>query len=304
MKLLFLGASSFTGYHFVKKISKTKKYKIYCTLTKNISEYDSIRLKRIKLLYKNKNIIFLNKMKFGDKKFLDLICKTKFNYICLHHASTKNYNDDSKFNLERSLKENTSNINKVFSKINKQAVIILSNTIFQKIISKRYKAVNKYGISKSIAYDQIKKYCKKHNLKFKSIFITNPWGILEEKKLNHYLINNWLKDKSTFISHPSYIRDNIYIDKLSKHYLNMIKSNTKKIDYFPTGHSSSNKVFIEALKNKFEKFFNKKARVTYAKNAVYNQPICRINGNRISKKVNINQNLNKYFLYYKKILAN
>ena len=50
MKLLFLGASSFTGYHFVKKISKTKKYKIYCTLTKNLSQYDAIRLERIKLL--------------------------------------------------------------------------------------------------------------------------------------------------------------------------------------------------------------------------------------------------------------
>jgi len=54
MKLLFLGASSFTGYHFVKKISKTKKYKIYCTLTKNLSQYNAIRLERIKLLSKHK----------------------------------------------------------------------------------------------------------------------------------------------------------------------------------------------------------------------------------------------------------
>ena len=58
-----------------------------------------------------------------------------------------------KFNLNKSLKQNTSNISKVFSKINKQTAIIVSNTIFQKIISKRYKAGNKYGISKSITVD-------------------------------------------------------------------------------------------------------------------------------------------------------
>ena len=51
----------------------------------------------------------------------------------------------------------------------------------------KYKAVNKYGISKSITYDKIKSICKEFNFKLKSIFITNPWGILEEKKLNYYL---------------------------------------------------------------------------------------------------------------------
>ena len=54
MKLLFLGASSFTGYHFVKKISETNKFKIYCTLTKNLNDYRSERLERIRLISKNK----------------------------------------------------------------------------------------------------------------------------------------------------------------------------------------------------------------------------------------------------------
>lgn len=302
MKLLFLGASSFTGYHFVKKISKTKKYKIYCTLTKNLSQYDAIRLERIKLLSKYKNIIFINKTKFGDKKFINLLSEEKFDFICLHHASTKNYNDDSKFNLNKSLKKNTLNINSVFNKINREATIIISNTIFQKIPSKKYQAVNKYGISKSIAYNKIKNHCKKYNLKFKSVFITNPWGILEEKKLNYYLIYNWLQNKKVFISHPNYIRDNIYIDKLSNFYLKIIKSNSKKIDYFPSGYCSSNKVFIEALKKKFEKFFKKKVKVEYAVNAKYNQPISRINGEKIKKKIIINENLRKYFLTYKNLV--
>jgi len=299
MKLLFLGASSFTGYHFVNKISEKKKVIIYCTLTKNINQYKSIRLKRIKELNKKKNIIFIKKTKFGDKSFINLLSKNKFDTICFHHASTKDYNDDSKFKLSKSLEQNMSNINKVFNKINKQTKIIVSNTIFQKIISRKYKAVNKYGISKSITYDKIVIYCNKYNLKYKSIFITNPWGILEEKKLNYYLIYNWLQGKKTFISHPAYIRDNIYIDKLSKHYLKVINSSSKKIDYFPSGYCSSNKVFIEAFKVKFEKFFNIKAKVKYATKTKYIQPICRINGKKTNKKITIKEDLRKYFLTYK-----
>ena len=301
MRLLFLGASSFTGYHFVNKISDNKQNKIYCTLTKNLNKYKSTRLERIKLLNKKKNIFFINKVKFGDKKFIKLLSKKKFDIICLHHASTKNYNNDLKFNLNKSIKENTPNLRKVFSKIHNQTTIIVTNTIYQKINEKKYKAVNKYGISKSITYDKIKSICKEFDFKLKSIFITNPWGILEEKKLNYYLINNWLKDKKTFISHPNYIRDNIYIDKLTKYYLKILNSNSTKINYFPSGYCSTNKVFIEAFKIKFEKFFNKKVKIEYANNAKYSQPMSRINGKKISKKIFIKEDLRKYFLNYKNL---
>ena len=302
MRLLFLGASSFTGYHFVNKISDNKQNKIYCTLTKNLNKYKSTRLERIKLLNKKKNIFFIKKVKFGDKKFIKLLSRKKFDIICLHHASTKNYNNDLKFNLNKSIKENTPNLRKVFSKIHNQTTIIVTNTIYQKINEKKYKAVNKYGISKSITYDKIKSICKEFDFKLKSIFITNPWGILEEKKLNYYLINNWLKNKKTFISHPNYIRDNIYIDKLAKYYLKILNSNSTKINYFPSGYCSTNKVFIEAFKIKFEKFFNKKVKIEYANNAKYSQPMSRINGKKISKKIFIKEDLRKYFLNYKNLV--
>ena len=302
MNLLFLGVSSFTGYHFVKKISQNRKNKIYCTLTKNLNDYQSIRLERIKLISKKKNVILIKNTKFGDKKFINLLSKIKFDIICFHHALTKDYNDDQKFNLNKSIKENTANIIEVFNKIKSDCSIIVSNTIFQKIDSKKYNAANKYGISKSLSYDKIKNYCKKNKLKLKSIYIPNPWGILEEKRLNHYLINNWIKNKETFVSHPNYIRDNIYIDQLSKYYLRIINSNSKMTDYFPSSYCSSNKTYVEALKSKFEKFFSKKIIVKYAKNARYTQPITRINGKKVVKKIKIREDLKEYFSYYNKII--
>ena len=66
MNLLFLGVSSFTGYHFVNKISQNKKYKIYCTLTKSLNDYQSIRLKRIKLISKKDILLRKNDKNRND----------------------------------------------------------------------------------------------------------------------------------------------------------------------------------------------------------------------------------------------
>ena len=125
-------------------------------------------------------------------------------------------------------------------------------------------------------------FCKKYNLQYKSIYIANPWGPLEEKKLNYYLISNWIKNKNITISHPRYIRDNIYIDKKIKKYVKIVYSKSKKIDYFPSGYCSTNKEFIEAFKIKFERFFNKKVNVSYSKETIYDQPLTRINVKEIN----------------------
>ena len=56
MRILFVGVSSFTGYHFVKKLSQNKKNKITCTLTKNFNSY--------------KNIFFLGWLNNNDLNFV------------------------------------------------------------------------------------------------------------------------------------------------------------------------------------------------------------------------------------------
>ncbi len=301
MKILFLGSSSFTGYHFVKNLSKIKNNKIVCLFTKKKNDYQSIRLNRINSLSKKKNIKLIYQIKFGDSKFIKLV-KKNFDIICLHHAETKNYNDDKKFKFKKSINKNTQNINTVFKNLDKKTLIVISNTIFQKIKEKKYIAVNNYGKSKSITYEKLKEACNKFKIRFKSIYITNPWGIYEEKKLNYYLIKSWINREEAIVKFPNYIRDNIFIEKLTKQYIKLLYSKSKKIDYFPSGYCSTNEEFIKALKKKFEKFFKIKAYVKFIYNLKHEQPKIRINSKKFKKKIIINENLNYYFNYYKKLI--
>ena len=304
MKVLFLGVTSFTGFHFVKQLSNNKSLKIYCVLTKKIKKYKCIKKNRLKLISKLKNIKILENIKFGDKNFLNVIRENNFDIICFHYAYTENYNDDSKFNFKKSIRENLNNIEKVFSLFNQHQKIIITNTVFQNILDKNYEPVNNYGKSKSITYEVIKNYCFANKIKYKSFYIPNPWGKLEEKKLNYYLIKQWYNGKTPTVNYPRYIRDNIFIDKLSKSYCKLIFTKSNKIEYFPTGYCSSNKNFIEALRFEFSKYFNKEAKVKYVFNKKHIQPIKRINGDKVLKKVKIKENLNDYFNYYEKQLSN
>ena len=116
------------------------------------------------------------------------------------------------------------------------------------------------------------------------------------------MIQSWLKNGKISIKYPKYIRDNIFIEKLSKSYLEIVKSKSKKIDYFPSGYCCTNKAFIEAFKIKFEKFFNIKTNVDYLFKTKHYQPMKRINSLKVKKKIIIKENLNQYFTYYKKML--
>ena len=301
MKILFLGASSFTGYHFVKQISKNKTVKIFCTLTQHIHNYKYIRKERINLLKKIRNVKILSNITFGSRLFIELIKKEKFDILCFHYSHTKNYNDDKKFNLKKAKKKNLKNIKLVFNNINNNQKIIISNTIFQQINKKKYAPVNKYGISKTYNYEIFKKFCLLKKIKYKSIFIPNPWGILEERKLNYHLIKKWFNNEVPVINYPKYIRDNIFITKLSYEYYKIIFSKSKKRDYFPSGYCSTNKVFIEALKNEFIKKFRINAKVKYIYNQIHAQPIKRINGSKILKKIRFKEDLKSYFRYYKNL---
>ncbi len=301
MKILFLGASSFTGFHFINRLSKNKSVKIYCTLTKKFKNYKFERKVRLNLIKKIKNVKILESTKFGDRNFINVLKKIKFDILCFHSAHAENYNDDKKFDYKKSLNENLNNVEDVFSILNENQRVIISNTVFQNIKYKRYKAVNNYGKSKSKTYDVFKKFCLKNKIKYKSFYITNPWGIFEEKKLNYYLIKNWLENKVPIIEYPRYIRDNIFIDKLSNEYYKLIFSKSEKIENFPSGYCCSNKVFINSLRKEFNKYFKKNAKVKFVYDVYHNQPIKRINGKKILSKIIFKENLKKYFDYYKKL---
>lgn len=295
--ILFTGVTSFSGFHFVNELSKLKKINIYCTLQYKKNEYKDLKLQRLNLIKHKVNLI--EKTSLGSKNFIKLIKKIKFDYFCHHSAYTKNYNNDKKFDLKFAIQSSLKNIDQIFEFLPKDIKIILTETIFQNDYAKSKKAFNKYGLYKSIVSSCYDYYCSKNKIQLKKIVIPNPWGILEERRFLYYLINKWLKNETPFIKNPNYIRDNIYIDDLSKNYKKYLFSNVMKT-YYPSKIACSNYVFAQAIKKKLEFFLKKKLSLKKNMKEVFIEPKILINAKNYKRKIFIKKDLSKYFKYYTK----
>lgn len=291
-EIIIDGSSSFTGAWFVKSLCLSNRIsKVNYLLTKK--KYYGLNKVRLDFISQNKKAIPHEKIKFGSKKYLDLI-RSKNNFIlCIHGAYTKNYNLEDKFSLNKSLKNNLNNIDEIFQILrNKNVKIVLSDSIFQGNQFDDY--IGKYGLSKKITNDTIFSLSIKNNIPVSRIVIPNPWGEFEEKRFIYYLIKTWEKNETPFIKYPYYIRDNIYIKNLCKLYMKLVLSSSTSIIY-PTEFSVSNLQFAKFIKKNYEKFTNKKVRLDWNKNMQFDQPKIRVNGN-ITREPIID--FNKFFEYY------
>ena len=87
MKILFTGASSFTGFWFIKTLAAAG-HEIICPVTGNLVDYADLRLWRVEQL---KSVCrFIPQAPFGSENFLKAIRENRFDLLCHHAAEARN----------------------------------------------------------------------------------------------------------------------------------------------------------------------------------------------------------------------
>ena len=88
MKILFTGASSFTGYWFAKELASAG-HDVFVLFRQQPQDYpDDLRCQRVKALTEICQPVF---GVFGDERFLQLIKGTNWDLLCHHAAEAANY---------------------------------------------------------------------------------------------------------------------------------------------------------------------------------------------------------------------
>ena len=84
-------------------------------------------------------------------------------------------------------------------------------------------------------------YAQQYQIPISRFVIPNPFGILDNPKLLHYLSTEWLKKRTPIIQTPVYIRDNIPVDLLAFSYLYWLKKQSLSPEtvFEPSGYQSS-----------------------------------------------------------------
>jgi len=219
LKILFTGASSFTGYWFVREMAAAG-HEVTTTFRRPAVEYTDVRRKRVDGISNSSKPVY--GLGFGTPEFVELIKQGRFDLLCHHAADVTNYKS-ADFNTLEAVAGNTRNIAAVLGAFTSAGgkSVLLTGSVFESdegAGSEGLPAFSPYGLSKAITHQMFRHYSRAAGLSLGKFVIPNPFGPMEEPRFTAYLVKNWFAGKTPSVETPAYVRDNIHVSLLAKSY--------------------------------------------------------------------------------------
>ncbi len=281
MKIIFTGASSFTGFWFVREL-QTAGHEVICTFTNPPESYQGLKLERLTKLTKLCQALYSSP--FGSPSFLKLIASTRnIDILCHHGAQVNNYKSFA-FPVVAAVAENTYNVVAVLEALKESGAknLVLTTSVFAagEGIGNNCSAVSPYGLSKGLSSEIFRFYGEALNFPLAKFVIPNPFGPLEEPRFVSYVMKQWLSKQVATINTPHYIRDNIHVSLLAKayaHFVSRAATSTSKLCSNPSGYIMSQEAFTQKLAEEMRPRLQKDCAIAIASNGIYTEPAIRIN---------------------------
>ncbi|MEY2429896.1 MAG: hypothetical protein QOJ40_2781 [Verrucomicrobiota bacterium] len=220
MRILFTGASSFSGFVFVKGLA-VAGHEMVCPLRGTVEGYTGIRKERMEQL--RPLVRFTPNAPFGSASFLKVIREEGPWDLLSHHAAEVTDYKSPDFDPFRALENNTKDLGAVLSAFKQSGgkAVLLTGTVFEPdegTGDEPLRAFSPYGLSKGLTWQVFRFYCAQAGMSLGKFVIPNPFGAWEEPRFTAYLMNTWKDGKTAQVMTPDYVRDNIHGDLLAAVY--------------------------------------------------------------------------------------
>ncbi len=286
MKILFTGASSFTGYWFVKALKAAGNH-VTAIFRKSPESYSGTRKKRVDELQTLCESVF--ECEFGHDAFLRVLENGGgFDLFCHHAAEVENYRSYD-FDFLKALERNTKNLPLMLQKLKTHdcSTILLTGTVFEQDEGEgsHLGAVYPYALSKGLTAQVFRYYAEKLDLNLGKFIVASPFGPYEEAKFSSYMMRSWLNREIPVVQTPAYIRDNIHADLLAKAYARYAKSlfeRTASSCFAPSFWVESQEAFALRLAEKMSSRLRLGCTFKINEQKEFLEPLARYNTDTIS----------------------
>lgn len=281
MKILFTGASSFTGYWFVRELAAAG-HEVTAVFRGEPEGYsDPIRRERVARLADVCRPVY--GCSFGDEKFLAL-AGGGFAVLCHHAADVTNYKSPD-FDALGAVANNARNLPAVLAALEGGGArrVVLTGSVFEGgegAGSQGLPDFSPYGFSKRLTAEVFRYDCERAGLSLGKFVIPNPFGPYEEPRYTAYLIKNWLAGATPSCSNPLYVRDNIHVSLLAKVYARFVADLPATAGFArinPLGYAESQGAFTLRLAEALRPRLNLPCEVELKKQTAFPEPRVRIN---------------------------
>jgi nucleoside-diphosphate-sugar epimerase len=286
MKILFTGASSFTGYWFVKSLAQAG-HDLVCTLTGPIDDYKDIRRQRIEQLKPLCRLV--PNAAFGTDAFLKIIREDgPWGLLCHHGAHVTDYKNPE-FDAVRALQVTTLNLRAILSTPGVIGGVVLTGSVFENdegAGNEPLRAFSPYGLSKGLTWQMFRFHCGQSQLPLGKFVIPNPFGPFEEPRFTAYLMRNWAEGKTAEVKTPAYLRDNIHVDLLAATYSQFAtrvataKDALMKIN--PSGYIEKQGEFANRVAREVKSRLGWACELKLARQEDFSEPLERVNTDAVA----------------------
>lgn len=282
MKILFTGASSFTGFWFVKTLAAAG-HEIVCPVTKDLAGYTGTRGQRLGLL--KPLCRFAPQSPFGSDRFLQLARAENFDLLCHHAADVTNYKSPD-FDAASALQNNTHNLRSVLATLRQGGLksIVLTGTYFEAgegAGDQPLRNFSPYSLSKTLTFNSFLAECRTIGLPLGKFVIPNPFGPLEEPRFTAFLMKNWQAGQACEVKTPDYLRDNIHVDLLAIAYLKFVEQVAVTQEPLqktnPSGYVEKQGAFAQRVAREVKSRLGWACELKLSQQEDFNEPLNRAN---------------------------
>ena len=219
MRILFTGASSFTGMWFVQALAGAG-HDVVCALRS--AAYDEpVRAARVAKVQACAKIVA--GVPFGSDAFLELMRREgPFDVLCHHGTEAANHKSPD-FDVAGAVAANTSNADKVLQTLRDTGGtrLVLTGSAFEEDEGRGeapLRAFSPYGMSKTLTARAFAGLAERAEVELVKFVIPNPFGPYEAQTFQRFVMTAWREGRAPHISHPFYERDNVPADLMALAY--------------------------------------------------------------------------------------
>jgi nucleoside-diphosphate-sugar epimerase len=282
VRILFTGASSFTGYWFVRELAAAG-HEVVAPLRREPASYDGVRARRVGRLGQHAELIV--GPSFGDPAFLELISNAeRWDALCHHAADVTDYKSED-FDVAAALANNTRSARDVLCALVAKGCqrVVLTGSVFEPnegAGSGGLQAFSPYGLSKALTAETFRYHAARAGVSLGKFVIPNPFGPYEEPRFTSYLMRTWYAGQVAAVQTPAYVRDNIHVSLLAKAYARFIEQLPDEAGlrrYAPSGYPESQGAFSLRFAAALRTRLDLPCEVSLKKQTSFPEPQVRIN---------------------------
>lgn len=287
MRILFTGASSFTGMWFIKELA-AQGHDVAAIFQHPLEHYTGVRKERVEAIAPLCRAVY--NCSFGTFDFIKMVLeKGPWDLFCHHAADVTQYKSDD-FNVGHAVANNVHHLKVVLESFLNQNCrkILLTGSVFEPNEGKGtlpLKAFSPYGLSKGLTFDIFQFYAEKLKMKLGKFVIPNPFGPYEEARFTSFLIQKWTQGETAQVTHPDYIRDNIPVSLLAKayvHFAEQLSDDAKLQRMNPSCYADSQGNFTKLFAKQMESRLSIPCRYNLLKQTDFSEPLERVNTDSLS----------------------